>query len=666
MGWWNFPHSCLALLCLSEIFKKCIMKKNLPTFLLFLSCIFCAGISLNAQSIQVVPNPTTSSSFNYTQNSNIEALSGYCGSPTVFNNSLVMLYNPSSNSEGSDRVIQLAIYTGGDSLHLIPNPTYELGFQYPQVPTLYHDKLYFIYQNSQYFSQLAEYSSDGTIKLIPTTNYAFTVLDNGIVYNDTLYVGEQTPSGSKILSRLDGNTLVPIGNPNATYYGYQGNAIVFNNNLCINYGNLPIGTHQLAQYDGTNWTIFPNPDTSYYAYQGSPIIYNNQLCMKYYNESNVNQLMVFDGTNPPSLIPNPPNSGNGYQGSPLLFNNDLFMFFNGYLATSGMSIAFYDGSDITLIPNPDNSLNGFINSSGDSMVIYNNNLYGIYETNDGLNYLAQYQADSNTWTLISNPDAGSVYGQLIVFGNNLYLMYHTATGASQLGYFDGNTINLIPNPGGANSASGNIGYTGYPIMWNDTLFMQFGSVPYDHAGNLAFLNESPLPVSLLNLRAKYVAPNKILVRWQTASEHNNKGFEVQRSTDGINFSTIGFLGGAVNSNLLLNYSFIDNSGITGKIFYRIKQIDEDGHGTYSPIVNVDVAHQNIISFSPNPAQSAITIISSVIIKEINLIDMSGQIIKRWSNVLPNGKLYLSDISKGAYFLKFVNDGFEQTHKLIKQ
>jgi Concanavalin A-like lectin/glucanases superfamily/Secretion system C-terminal sorting domain len=175
-----------------------------------------------------------------------------------------------------------------------------------------------------------------------------------------------------------------------------------------------------------------------------------------------------------------------------------------------------------------------------------------------------------------------------------------------------------------------------------------------------------LPVTLLNLNAKYISANDNLISWQTASEQNNKGFQVQRSSDGRNFVTIGFVPGAINSSKLLDYSFNDNDGLIGTTFYRLEQIDEDGLGTFSAIVYLDITHQSKISFVPNPVLNNITIVSSVNLKEVDLVGLTGQVIKRWSNVMQNEKLDVSNVLKGTYLIKFINDNLIQTQKLIKE
>ena len=111
---------------------------------------------------------------------------------------------------------------------------------------------------------------------------------------------------------------------------------------------------------------------------------------------------------------------------------------------------------------------------------------------------------------------------------------------------------------------------------------------------------SPLPVELTTFTANNFS-GKVELQWNTATEVNNYGFEIQRSavsgqrSDGgqspfINshssFSKIGFVKGAGNSNSPKNYSFIDDNPPSGTVEYRLKQIDNNGGFKYSQILTV--------------------------------------------------------------------------------
>ncbi len=128
--------------------------------------------------------------------------------------------------------------------------------------------------------------------------------------------------------------------------------------------------------------------------------------------------------------------------------------------------------------------------------------------------------------------------------------------------------------------------------------------------------------------------NDVILNWSTASELNNKGFEIQRSSEQSEFTTVGFISGYGTSTESHSYSFVDKSLAAGKYSYRLKQIDFNGQSEYSNIVNVLIdripADYSLSQNYPNPFNPTTTISytlpveSSVTLKIFNII---GQEIK---------------------------------------
>ncbi len=126
-------------------------------------------------------------------------------------------------------------------------------------------------------------------------------------------------------------------------------------------------------------------------------------------------------------------------------------------------------------------------------------------------------------------------------------------------------------------------------------------------------DESPLPVELTMFEAKILG-NKIILQWQTATEINNYGFEIEKAEikeqKELEFNKIGFVKGQGNSNKISDYTYTDDKNINGKIAYRLKQIDNDGNYKYSKVIEVE--NKSIISYYlgqnyPNPFNPSTTI-----------------------------------------------------------
>ena len=103
-------------------------------------------------------------------------------------------------------------------------------------------------------------------------------------------------------------------------------------------------------------------------------------------------------------------------------------------------------------------------------------------------------------------------------------------------------------------------------------------------GNIyRFVAEVPVELNTFSVR---IQDGKIILEWETASEINNQGFEIQRSRDNKVFSTISFVEGNGSTTQNNSYHYVDE-GIQGKVYYRLKQIDFNGTYTYSDVVEAD-------------------------------------------------------------------------------
>jgi hypothetical protein len=114
---------------------------------------------------------------------------------------------------------------------------------------------------------------------------------------------------------------------------------------------------------------------------------------------------------------------------------------------------------------------------------------------------------------------------------------------------------------------------------------------------------NPTPVQLVSFSAVQVLSD-IIIKWITATELNNFGFEIERFSDNETWQKISFVSGNGNSNSPKNYQFTDKTLVqNGKYYYRLKQLDDDGTYKYSQTIEVNFKGPEIFTLNqnyPNP------------------------------------------------------------------
>ncbi len=189
-------------------------------------------------------------------------------------------------------------------------------------------------------------------------------------------------------------------------------------------------------------------------------------------------------------------------------------------------------------------------------------------------------------------------------------------------------------------------------------------------GNISY---ELLPVELSSFSGR-VVNNKVYLQWRTETEVNNYGFEIQRSTDRITWSKIGFVPGSGNSNAPKDYSFTDQSLPNGTLYYRLKQEDLDGKFEYSKEINLNynvasdvVLYQNYPNpFNPTTKIEYFLPISSHV--SLIVYDLLGRKIVTLKNEYQTaGKHSVefngTNLSSGIYFYVLAADNFTISKKM---
>ncbi len=160
--------------------------------------------------------------------------------------------------------------------------------------------------------------------------------------------------------------------------------------------------------------------------------------------------------------------------------------------------------------------------------------------------------------------------------------------------------------------------------------------------------------------------NKNVLRWITSSESNNNGFEIQRSTDGVQYTTIGFvqslaIGG--NSASDLNYLYADNS-YTGTVqYYRLRQVDNDGRSQLSNVVTIRDNHPMALSIAdvyPNPASALVNVVITAPASDkvqALITDVFGNVVASKQVMVQKGNnlvtFNIGELAAGSYFVKLI-------------
>lgn len=140
---------------------------------------------------------------------------------------------------------------------------------------------------------------------------------------------------------------------------------------------------------------------------------------------------------------------------------------------------------------------------------------------------------------------------------------------------------------------------------------------------------SSLPIKLISFNATR-QNNQAQLTFSTATEENNNFFAIERSGNGTDFRTIGKVNGAGTTTSIQNYTFSDETPLSGINYYRLKQVDFDGQFSYSPVVNVVFDNKAGIRLAPTPVQDQLRVELDEMFQEDaqwQLYDFAGRLVQ---------------------------------------
>lgn len=185
--------------------------------------------------------------------------------------------------------------------------------------------------------------------------------------------------------------------------------------------------------------------------------------------------------------------------------------------------------------------------------------------------------------------------------------------------------------------------------------INMGSAPgtYNNSSDLIFTDQ-PLPITLLHFDAVKANNNTAMLHWSTATELNTSHFEVERSSNGKNFTSIGKVTANGNTTTTRSYKLPDFSPLAGPNYYRLKTVDIDGKLDYSTIAILNFGNDYSVLLYPNPTQSEVTVTGVEAGMQVDLLNAEGYRIRSYLVHGSSLTIPVKAIASGLYILHIRN------------
>lgn len=256
-----------------------------------------------------------------------------------------------------------------------------------------------------------------------------------------------------------------------------------------------------------------------------------------------------------------------------------------------------------------------------------------------------------------------------------------------------NTVRLLKNGTPTTTNLANVGvewpttdtyttYGGAGNMWGTTwdyteinnpsfggeiaAFVQNAQIGVDHM-RMTVYTFSTLPVKLISFTAVY-QDRAVYLNWQSGAEEGLDYYQIERSVDGVTFTTVGEpVKAAGNTSNLSAYSSLDQSPAYGVNYYRLKSVDIDGNYEYSDLAPVVISEDAEYTMFPNPTNSWAVLTVNSGYDEIIVMDPMGRIIDQLpgTSIPADVKLNLEQEKDGQYLVVIKRQGETTVKRLTK-
>lgn len=288
-----------------------------------------------------------------------------------------------------------------------------------------------------------------------------------------------------------------------------------------------------------------------------------------------------------------------------------------------------------------------------------------------------FELINGVWTQLGNTlfaNAGDSFGYgLSLSGNGSHLAVgarHVTTGNNQQGrayVFEnqgGNWV-LIDNPIVGVALGDQAGFS-VAISQNGSR-VAVGAINNDNGGSNAgqvriFENATLVPIKLLYFGGNY-SSNAIMLNWKYETQTNFSHFVVEKSEDGTVFNRL--------KNIYLThaqlYIYTDSDLKQSSVYYyRLKMVDKDGKFSYSNIIKIQTGAVNTFSILGNPVKDNLNVTGLKVGATLALYDNAGKMLLQKNIQDQSFSIDLSFLSSGVYYLRYSNNGFIESKKIVKQ
>jgi hypothetical protein len=191
------------------------------------------------------------------------------------------------------------------------------------------------------------------------------------------------------------------------------------------------------------------------------------------------------------------------------------------------------------------------------------------------------------------------------------------------------------------------------------------------SGGLDGFGQAPgalLPVDWVSFTAEKLHNKAVLLNWATANEENNSHFVIEHTTDARKWSAIGKVKAADEKQSVYKYDFVHKRPAKGVNYYRLRQVDIDGHQAYSSIQKVwmQESQYSNVTLYPNPVRDRLYI-DNTRPHESNtfvIMDMNGRAIRSFNGAL--NEIPVHDLNTGMYILQITDESGTQQKRFVKR